>query len=87
MLTRTYTKTYAIMGAWASTIPHGRRDCPNPCPAVHVHAGDECAVPDCDETLLPREECYAVTELSKDGPGEHWVCWRHVRPDDGPIRI
>lgn len=87
MLTRTYTKTYAVMSAWASTTPHDRKDCPNPCPAVHAHVGDECAVPDCDHVLRSREECYSVTELPHEGPGELWVCWRHVRPDDGPIRI
>jgi hypothetical protein len=86
MLTHTYVKTYALMSAWASTTPHERSGCRHPCPAVHAHADDECAVPDCDEKLKSREECYSVTELPSKGPGERWVCWRHVRPDSGPLR-
>lgn len=88
-ITHTYTKTYALMDAWASTTPRNRRNCADPCPAVHVHAWDVCAVPQCDKRLLPDEECYSVLQVqtTPDEAGEKWVCWRHVRPDDGPIRI
>lgn len=86
VLTRTHTKTYALMYAWASTTPH---ECDAPCDKLHAHVGDVCAVGDCDEHLRRNEVCYAVVELPDRTPagGEQWVCWRHVRPDDGPIRI
>jgi hypothetical protein len=89
VLTRTYTKTFAIYGAWASTVPLDRRDCVAPCNKPHVHNWDVCAEPQCDEQFLPDEVCYSVTELRApaDHPGELWVCWRHVQPDEGPIRI
>lgn len=91
MITRTHTKTYALMDAWASTVPHDRLLCrgPIPCDKGHVHAFDVCAAPQCTERLEPNEVCYAVTQLGRrpDGRGEQWVCWRHVRPDDGPVRI
>jgi hypothetical protein len=41
----------------------------------------KCAVKNCGKPLRLREECYGVTQL------EGWVCWRHIRPDDGPIRV
>lgn len=40
---------------------------------------DPCSVDTCRKPLRAREECYSTTQL--DG----WVCWRHVRPDAGPI--
>lgn len=87
ILTRTYTRTFnSYEGAWASTTPHDRRDCPDPCRAVHVHVGDMCASPGCGNYLKAGEECYSVTEVETEGPGEAWVCWRHIRPDDGPIK-
>jgi len=101
-LTRTHTKTYVQMDAWAETIPW---DCltrdTRCCSATHDHdpmVGDPCAVGDCGEPLVDGETCYAVCELpSFVGPPPRspagrvrnrirWVCWRHVRPDDGPIR-
>lgn len=85
VLIRTHTKTYALMGAWASTIPH---ECGDKTGHKHVHVGDICAVDDCDYTLLRNQECYAVTELPRDAnDSEQWVCWRHVRLDDDPIRV
>lgn len=62
-------------------------------------ADDPCAVRDCQKPLLAGETCYAVTELDRvTGPPpqnpsgrvrerEQWVCWRHVRPDDGPLTV
>jgi hypothetical protein len=79
----TYTKTFALLDAWAATTPWDREGHPTwkgPC------VGDVCAVEDCDETLLANEECYYVTQLPRREDGsEQAVCWRHVRPDDGPI--
>ena len=80
MLTCTHTKTYAELSAWASTLPWGSGD---HSPIV----GDLCAEERCDEPLLADEVCYAVTELPKAGEQQPWVCWRHVRPDDGPIKV
>jgi len=60
---------------------------------------DPCAVLDCREPMLAGEVCYAVCEIERrhglppQNPNgkarqrEAWVCWRHVRPDDGPIRV
>jgi hypothetical protein len=102
-LTRTHTKTYALLTAWASTLPH---ECADRTGHVHVHAGDACAVPRCGEPMPASETVYAVTEVGEsDAPeaipcrtnpaittadchhAEQWVCWRHVRPDDGPITV
>lgn len=91
-ITVTHTKTYALMDAWASTLPWECliRDT-GCCSPTHNHtpmADDPCAVDDCDQSLLPRQECYAVTQLERDENGrEQWVCWRHVRPDGGPITV
>jgi hypothetical protein len=89
MITRAHTKTFALMDAWASTIPHDRRDCEDPCPKPHVHAWDVCAAPQCNEHLLLNEVCYSVLQVQSPDTerGELWVCWRHVRPDEGPIRV
>jgi hypothetical protein len=95
MITHTYTKTYAIMNAWASTIPwdcHVRdTGCVHP---THRHtpmANAPCAVAECAQPLRVDETCYAVVELpaaiGADGYShQQWVCWRHVRPDAGPIK-
>lgn len=81
VLTRTYTKTYALMDAWASTIPWAEG---NHSPMV----GQPCAVEDCREPLKAGEVCYYVTQLDRDEHGnEQAVCWRHVCPDDGPITV
>lgn len=90
---RLHTKTFALLHPWASTIPwdclvRQTRCCAGP---EHEHdpmANDPCAVPECAQPLLVDEECYAVIEL-KRGPDnrEPWVCWRHVRPDEGPVRV
>lgn len=85
VLTRTRTRTYALMDAWAETTPHS---CAPGCVQPHAHVGDLCDAPQCDELLLARETCYSVAQLDRDANGrEPWVCWRHIRPDDGPIRI
>lgn len=100
-VTRTHTKTYVLLNAWASTVPW---TCDTP---GHTHSpmvGDPCAVPRCREQLQAHETVYAVTETGgPDAPEpipctsdpslttaechhtEQWVCWRHIRPDDGPI--
>lgn len=70
----TYTKTYTLLDAWASTSPKERGE---PYPPME---DDPCAVESCQKPLRAREEVYAVTQL------EGWVCWRHVRPNEGPIR-
>jgi hypothetical protein len=84
VLTRTHTKTYALMDAWASTLPW---TCDT---AGHTHspmADQPCAIKDCHEPLKANEQCYYVTQLDRDEQGnEQAVCWRHVHPDDGPIR-
>lgn len=95
VLTRTYTKTYTLLNAWASTTPADYGHMPRP--------GDPCAVPSCGEQLRADEVVYAVTEsggpdapeavpcrygplmTDRCGHAEQWVCWRHVRPDGGPI--
>ena len=83
MLTRTHTRTYTILTAWAETTPHV---CAPGCTKSHAHPGDQCDAPQCDEQLVAGETCYSVTELPRAADGrEPWVCWRHVRPDDGPI--
>lgn len=89
MTTCTHTKTYTLLDPWASTVPwtcavdpSSACDCDGGC-GLSGHSpmvGDPCALNACAKPLRQDEECYAVTEI--DG----WVCWRHVRPDEGPIR-
>lgn len=98
--TTTHTKTFVLLTAWASTIPH---DCVD-CGGVHVHVGDLCAIARCRQPLLAGQTVYAVCETGDpDAPpavpcetnpqlttaechhAEQWVCWRHIRPDDGPV--
>lgn len=91
-LTRTHTRTYALLNAWAETYPWDCLIRPTQCISPdHQHnpmADQLCAVGDCQKPLLADEVCYAVTELDRLPDGrEPWVCWRHVRPDDGPIRL
>lgn len=90
----TYVKTFNLLNAWAETQPWDclirETDC---CAGPDHHhspmVNDECAWPGCDELLRDGESCYAVIELQKEPGafGEPWVCWRHVRPDDGPTRV
>ncbi len=98
MSVRTFTK----LSPWAETTPWDCLIRPTRCCSpTHDHStmvGDPCAVPECAAPLVEDEVCYAVTELDRiespplqrqDGPvreQEQWVCWRHVRPDQGPIR-
>ncbi len=85
MRTCTYTRTYALMDAWASTVPW---DCSRPDHSHSPMVGDPCAAAGCGEQLRRGEGCYAVTQLDRLPDGrEQWVCWRHVRPDNGPITI
>jgi hypothetical protein len=81
-LTRTYTKTYALLDAWAQSFPWDCRARSTSCASkTHDHSpmvGDVCAVESCDEPIRERESCYMVVQV------EGWVCWRHVHPDDGP---
>ncbi len=68
----TYVKTYALMDAWASAFPR-------------ISDGP-CAV--CEEPILGKEVCYYVTQLDRDEDGnEQPVCWRHIRPDMGPLVV
>lgn len=84
-LTHTFTRTYALMDAWAETTPHA---CAPGCTKPHAHVGDWCDAPQCDEQLVAHEACYSPVELDRAASGrEPWVCWRHIRPDDGPIRV
>ncbi len=95
-ITRTHTKTFVLLNAWASTTPADYGSMPRP--------GSPCAVPRCGQPLKAHETVYAVTETGgPDAPdsiqcetdptlttadchhAEQWVCWRHIRPDDGPI--
>lgn len=84
-LTHTYTKTYALMNAWAQSFPWDCLIRETSCvSATHGHAvmvDQPCAVEDCRKPLRDREVCYRVVEV--DG----YVCWRHVRPDDGPLLV
>lgn len=88
MPTCTYTRTYALMGAWAETTPVARD---HKSTYQGAREGDPCCAPQCEELLRAGETVYAVTELGREdanpGRGEPWVCWRHVRPDEGPITI
>lgn len=92
----THTKTFVVLHPWAETTPWECLVRATECiSADHKHSpmvGDPCAVDDCDETLLAGEVTYAVIELDRSARlhadyGEPWVCWRHVRPDDGPITV
>lgn len=87
----THTKTYALMNPWAETLPWDCLVRQTGCvSSTHDHnpmVDQPCSAPQCDEPLKANEVCYSVTELERDENGrEPWVCWRHVRPDDGPIR-
>jgi hypothetical protein len=91
-MTHTYTRTYALLNAWAETTPWDCLIRKTGCVSgTHDHAplvNQPCAIADCGEPLLDGETCYAVTNLDRLPNGhEPWVCWRHVRPDDGPIRV
>lgn len=86
---RTHTKTFTLYDAWASTIPW---NClvreTNCCHPTHDHdtmVGQICAEPQCDQPLREGEECYYVTQLPAVDGREQAVCWRHVRPDQGPV--
>lgn len=92
IITVTHTKTYALLDAWASTQPWDCLVRETTCvSATHSHSpmvDQPCAVEDCREPLRDREVCYYVTQLGRDADGhEQAVCWRHVRPDQGPIVV
>ena len=91
-MTSTHVTTYTLMNPWASTIPWDCLVVPDTkcCHPTHKHdpmVGDLCAA-GCGHELRRGEECYAVTEISRRPDGrESWVCWRHVRPDEGPCVV
>jgi len=84
--------TDAPLEAWGSTFPWTclirQTRC---CSAIHDHipmVNDPCAIEDCREPLLVDQECYFVAEMPRDEYGrEQAVCWRHVRPDKGPLTV
>ncbi|WP_047892556.1 hypothetical protein [Micromonospora sp. RV43] len=82
VLTRTHTKTYALMSAWAQSFPWDclirDTDCSSATHDHHPMVDQPCAVENCREPIRDRESCYMVTEQ------KGWVCWRHVHPDEGP---
>jgi len=76
----THTITFALMDAWAQTFPS------DPPLRLGVVVNEPCSV--CGEPLRAYEVCYFVTQLERDENGrEPPVCWRHVRPDDGPTLV
>jgi hypothetical protein len=98
-ITRTHTRTWPQLNAWASTTPLAAD-----APGGGVRAGDLCAVPRCGDLLRADQTVYAVTETGgPDAPepqpcevnpalttadchhAEQWVCWRHVHADRGPV--
>lgn len=85
-LTRTHTKTRVILNAWAETTPVSE-DSPSHYKGARV--GDQCTWPPCGEHLRAGETVYSVVEQDRadalPGRNEPWVCWRHIRPDEGPL--
>ena len=85
-----HTKTFTVLHPWAETVPWACLVRPTACiHPTHDHSpmvGDPCAA--CGEPLLEYEACYSVIEIRQAADARHppWVCWRHVRPDDGPVR-
>lgn len=78
----TEPKIYPLMDPWAESTPISTGTNGGP------RVGDPCCVVHCDKTLQKGEVYYYVTELGRDTNGnEQPVCWRHVRPDKGPITI
>jgi hypothetical protein len=102
VLTRTYTKTFIQLNDWASTIPHECIGCGKPHAHVgDACAVPSCAAPllagqtiyAVIETGGPDAPEPAPCEVNPNlttatcHHAEQWVCWRHIRPDDGPISI
>jgi hypothetical protein len=94
--TRTHTKTFTQLSSWASTTPADYGDMPrpgSPCAVPRcgqplkaneiIYAVTETGGPDAPEPI----PCTSNPELTTAdcGHGHQWVCWRHIRPDDGPI--
>lgn len=74
------TTNGTLMDAWAQTFPSISAGPGNP------KTEEPCAV--CAEPLKADEVCYYVTQLDRDVNGrERAVCWRHVQPDAGPVRL
>lgn len=99
---RTHVKTYALLNAWASTTPHDCKGCGKPhVHAGDLCAVSRCAEPlPANETVYAVTEtgradapepqpCRSNPALTTADchHAEQWVCWRHIRPDDGPITI
>jgi hypothetical protein len=102
VITRTHTKTFTLLDDWAATIPHDCKGCGKPHVHVHdlcavpscgglLHRGEQVYAviqtggPDAPEPV----PCEVNPQLTTADchHAEQWVCWRHIRPDDGPIKI
>ncbi len=95
MITRTHAKTYALLSAWASTTPADYGSMPrpgSPCAVPScgqplkanevVYAVTETGGPDAPEPIPCTSDPTLTTADCHHA--EQWVCWRHIRPDDGP---
>ncbi len=95
MIVRTHTRTWPLLNAWASTLPYADTRKPTvgqPCAVPRcgeplkvdeeVYSVLESGGPDAPESV----PCNFGPHLTADcGHAEQWVCWRHVRPDSGPV--
>lgn len=93
---RTHTRTWPLLNAWASSFPWTDGDhsamvgapcavprCGEPLAAgEEVYAVLETGGPDAPESIPCR---YGPLMTLNCGHAEQWVCWRHVRPDAGPV--
>jgi hypothetical protein len=84
-------KTTTALIPWAETLPWTCLVEVTGCVSkTHNHnplANQPCAIAACREPLLADEVCYSMIEMERDADGnEPWVCWRHVRPDGGPVK-
>ncbi len=88
MITVTRTRTWELLHAWAETTPVPENE---PGHYKGARVGDLCTWPPCGEHFRPGETVYSVTEQDRSdalpGRTEPWVCWRHVRPDEGPLKV
>lgn len=94
-VTRTHVKTFTLLHEWASTTPADYGNMPrvgDPCAVPRcgaplqdneaVYAVIESGGPDAPEPIPCR---YGPLTTAECGHAEQWVCWRHIRPDDGPV--
>lgn len=97
MIIRTHTRTWPLLNAWASTLPwtYGEGHKPmagDPCAVPRcgepLKAGEESYAvlesggPDAPESVPCQ---FGPLMTAECGHAEQWVCWRHVRPDKGPL--